>query len=117
MADKKISKSEDLFEKKEYLNSLYDIYKDLFTPKQRSYFEAYFFDDLSLSEIALNYNVSRNAIFTALKTIETSLEEYENILKIKSKKEQILNVLDEIEVKEEKEKTIKILKEKIIKIL
>ena len=80
---------DNLFEKKEHLNSLYDVYKDLLTLKQREYFEAYFFDDLSLAEIAENSNVSRNAVFTALKSIEEKLEEYEDKLRVLSTKENI----------------------------
>ena len=39
---------EELLEKKEYLSSLYDVYKSLLTEKQRTYFEDYYFLDLSL---------------------------------------------------------------------
>ncbi len=85
---------DDLLNKKEYLNSLYDIYKNLLTPKQQEYFEAYFFDDLSLAEIAEGANVSRNAVFTALKSIEEKLEEYEAKLKISFKKENINQILE-----------------------
>ena len=45
-----------------YLNILYDCYKDLFTEKQQLYFESYYWENLSLSEIATNYHVSRNAV-------------------------------------------------------
>ena len=89
-----INNIDDLLNKKEYLNSLNNIYKDLFTLKQQEYFEAYFFDDLSLAEIAENSNVSRNAVFTALKSIEEKLEEYEDKLQILSKKENINKILE-----------------------
>ena len=94
---------DDLLVKKEYLNSLYDIYKDLFTDKQKLYFEAYFFDDLSLAEIASNYSVSRNAVFTSIKSIEEALEKYEEALKIFSKKQEILKVLEESNIEKIKE--------------
>ena len=58
--------------------SLYDIYHNLLTDKQRMYFEDYYYADLSLSEIADNYNVSRNAVHDQLKRIVGELEEYEN---------------------------------------
>ena len=77
-----------------YLNTLYDIYKDLLTDKQREYYEAYYFDNLSLSEIADNYNVSRNAIFNQLKLIEDKLEEFEDKLKINEKQNKILSILE-----------------------
>ena len=37
-----------------YLTMLYDIYGDLLTEKERKYFEAYYFDNLSLGEISEN---------------------------------------------------------------
>ena len=77
-----------------YLNTLYDIYKDLLTDKQKEYYEAYYFDNLSLGEIADNYDVSRNAIFNQLKLIEEKLEEFEEKLKINEKQNKILNILE-----------------------
>lgn len=77
-----------------YLNTLYDIYKDLFTEKQQEYYEAYYFENLSLSEIADNNNVSRNAVHNQLKIIEEKLLDYEKKLKINEKKEKILKTLE-----------------------
>lgn len=77
-----------------YLNTLYDIYKDLLTDKQKEYYEAYYFDNLSLSEIADNYDVSRNAIFNQLKLIEEKLEEFEDKLRINEKQNKILSILE-----------------------
>ena len=79
--------------KKFYLNTLYDYYKDLFTDKQKLYFEQYYWEDLSLAEIAENNNVSRNAIHNQLKIIEDRLIELENILKLNEKQEKIMDVL------------------------
>ena len=45
-----------------YYNYLYDYYGSLLTDRQRSYYEDYYFSNLSLSEIAENNNVSRNAV-------------------------------------------------------
>lgn len=75
------------------LLSLYDIYKDLLTSKQRLYFEEYYFNDLSLFEIAENYKVSRNAVFLSIKSVKNSLDNFENILKIKEKEEEIDNLI------------------------
>lgn len=82
-----------------YLNTLYDIYKDLLTDKQKEYYEAYYFDNLSLSEIADNYDVSRNAIFNQLKLIEEKLEEFEDKLKINEKQNKILSILEKYDKK------------------
>ena len=77
-----------------YLNLLYDCYKELFTEKQQMYFEEYYFDNLSLSEIAENNDVSRNAVHNQLKIMEEKLIELEDKLKINKKKEELLSILE-----------------------
>lgn len=94
--------------KRQYTIDLYDLYGCLLTEKQRTYFEDYYFLDLSLSEMAENYGISRNGVFDQIKRAVASLEEYENhmnlLKKIKkigsmdiseSLKEEILNLLKE----------------------
>ena len=76
-----------------YLNNLYDYYKDLFTKKQQEYFEEYYCNNLSLSEIAENNDVSRNAVFNQIKIVENRLEELENILGLYKKKNKITKIL------------------------
>lgn len=96
------------FEKREEIIGLYDTYGVLLTDKQKQYFESYYFDDLSISEIATNFEVSRNAVFDQLKRVNQILIEYEEKLKIVLKtqkiekikmpasvKEQIVNILKE----------------------
>ncbi len=78
-----------------YYNNLYDYYKELFTDKQREYFEDYYFNNLSLSEIAENRNVSRNAVHNQLKIMESKLDEYEKILKLYEKKNKIIEILQD----------------------
>lgn len=77
-----------------YLNELYDYYKELFTEKQQMYFEDYYWNNLSLGEIADNNNVSRNAIHNQLKIIEDKLIELEDVLKLNKKKEKIIKLLE-----------------------
>ncbi len=81
-------------DRKLFLNVLYDCYKELFTDKQQQYFEQYYWDDLSLSEIADNSGVSRNAIHNQLKIMEEKLLELEDKLKLNSKKEEIIEILN-----------------------
>lgn len=81
-------------DRKLYLNILYDCYKELFTDKQQQYFEQYYWDDLSLGEIADNSGVSRNAIHNQLKIMEEKLLELEEKLKLNNKKEEIIKLLD-----------------------
>ena len=54
-------------EDREYLVILYDFYGELLSDIQREYFEAYYFDNLSLSEISENTDKSRNAIHKCIK--------------------------------------------------
>ena len=77
-----------------YLNELYDCYKELFTSKQKEYFEEYYFNNLSLSEIADNYGVSRNAVHNELKLMEKRLQELEDKLKLNEKKKNIIEILE-----------------------
>lgn len=83
-------------DKKIYLNNLYDYYCDLFTEKQKEYFEEYYFNDLSLSEIAENNNVSRNAVHGQIKIIEEKLEYYESILNLYEKSCKIKEIINDI---------------------
>ncbi len=77
---------------------LYDIYCQLLTEKQRLYFEDYYYSDLSLAEIAENYNISRNAVFDQIKRATDALFNYEKCLGLqkKYKKIEALNISDEI---------------------
>ncbi len=65
-----------------YLQRLYDFYGKLLTKKQQGYFEAYYFNDFSITEIAENHHISRNAVFDQLKRVEQKLEEHENTLNL-----------------------------------
>ena len=56
-----------------YLIDLYDIYGNILTEKQQSYFEDYYFNNYSLGEISENYEVSRNAVFKNIKDSENKL--------------------------------------------
>ena len=76
-----------------YYNNLYDLYKNLLTEKQQEYFEEYYFNNLSLSEMADNYNISRNAISKQLSVIKNKLGDYENKLNLYKKNKRI-NELD-----------------------
>lgn len=82
-----------------YLISLYDIYGELLTKKQQEYFEDYYFNNLTLSEISENYNVTRTAIHNQLKESEDKLEHYESILKLREKKELIQKYIENIDEK------------------
>ena len=82
-------------EKKEYYSSLYDLYSKLLTDKQRGYFEDYYFNDLSLFEIADNYGVSRNAIYDQLQKVINILDDYEEKLGLLKKEKRLNDLLEE----------------------
>lgn len=87
-----------------YYNELYDLYGKLLTDKQREYFEDYYFNNLSFSELAENYNVSRNAVFKQLKITKEKLLEFDNALKLYEKKKKIIDIIDCIQDKDIREK-------------
>ena len=62
------------------LINLYDRYQTLLTTKQKMYFEYYYFDDLSITEISENLEVSRNAVHDLIKRTVQKLYDYESKL-------------------------------------
>lgn len=61
---------------------LYDFYGALLTEKQRQVMALYHEENLSLSEIASEFGISRQAVHDTLKKAEQALEEYENKLNL-----------------------------------
>lgn len=80
-----------------YLCDLYDYYKELLTDKQKMYFEDYYFDNLTLSELSENYNVSRNAIHKTLKEIEVKLNTFEDKLNLYKNREKIKDIISSLD--------------------
>ncbi len=76
-----------------YFNNLYDLYKELLTDRQRQYFVDYYQNNLTLSEIGENNNVSRNAVHKQLKDTIKLLESYEQKLKLFSKFTKIFEII------------------------
>lgn len=86
----------EMLEKVNRMNELYDAYQELLTTKQKVYFELYYQDDLSLSEIAEQFEVSRNAVFDNIKRTEKLLEDYEDKLQLLDKREAREKIIDQI---------------------
>ncbi len=82
-----------------YLTNLYDYYGELLTDKQKEYFEYYYMENLSLSEISENYNVSRNAVHKQIKDAENKLLFYELKLKLSEKGKKIEELLSDVDEK------------------
>lgn len=77
-----------------YYSELYDIYGSLLTGKQRLYFEDYYFNNLSLGEIAENYSISRNAVYNQLQIIIKHLKKYDEKMNLLNKKKQFDILID-----------------------
>ena len=87
-----------------YYTMLYDIYGNLLSDKQKIYFEEYYFNNLSLSELATRHNISRNAIHKQLKETIKRLENYEDNLRLAIKNEMLANIVKSISDEEIKRK-------------
>lgn len=87
-------------EKNVEISILCDLYGNLLTKKQLKFIDDYYNNDLSLSEIAENEKITRQAVRDNIKKGEKKLFEYEKkleFMKRMSKQENIIeNVLKEI---------------------
>ena len=92
-------------EKNVKISILLDIYGKMLTEKQYSLLDDYYNNDLSLSEIAENEQITRQAVRDNLKKGENNLFEYEEKLgfmkKTLEKEEKINEILSEIDLLEE----------------
>lgn len=82
-----------MMENREYLNSLFDIYKELLTMKEQQAFSEHYIEDLSMQEIADNLNVSKSNIGMIVKRAEQKLIDYETKLHILEKNNKIKEAL------------------------
>ena len=71
-----------MFDEITKLNLLYDFYGQLLTKRQQEVMNLYYEENYSLSEIAQEFNISRQGVHDSLKSAEKSLYEYENKLKL-----------------------------------
>ena len=86
-------------EKTKLMNDLIDLYGGLLTDNQLTTLEYYYMDDLTLSEIAENLNITRSAVHDTIKKATTVLINYEeklNLLEKENKKNQLLLKADKL---------------------
>ena len=89
-------------EQRDYLIILYDYYGELLSDDNKKYFEDYYFDNLSLGEIADNANISRNAVHKHIKSAEAKLMFYEEKLSLYNKDKrlrEVLKIIDDEQIK------------------
>lgn len=78
---------------------LYDFYGALLNEHQRNIYEAFVYDNMSLSEIAVDQGISRQGVHDLIKRCDKSLEDYERKLHLIEK---FLKIKDQIAMIEEK---------------
>ena len=89
-----------------YINDLYDIYRNLFTDKQILIMDNYYKFNLSLSEISEELKISRSAVLDSINHCKEKLEEYESILKLNEKHKNIKQILENSDINDEIKKRI-----------
>ena len=83
---------------------LYDFYGELLTDHQRKIYEAAFFENYSLSEIAEDAGISRQGVHDLLRRCDKQLRSYEAKLhlverftRVRSDMERIIDLVDKLE--------------------
>jgi predicted DNA-binding protein YlxM (UPF0122 family) len=89
---------------------LYDYYGALLGERQREVYALYYEDNLSLSEIASELGVSRQAVHGALKAAAAALAEFEAKLGLVAKHERFVAALKKIAAADDIEKVRRLVK-------
>lgn len=92
-----------MFEKDIRVAELIDVYGPLLSDRRREIVEAYYYDDLSLSEIADNTGISRQGVRDSIKKSEAELRLFEDKLHLfgriqtfEDEKERLLAQIEDI---------------------
>lgn len=97
------------------ISMLNQIYGGLLTKKQNEIIEDYYNNDLSLSEIAQNYEITRQAVRDILKKSEKKLFEYEETLgfmkKTLEQESKIKKIIEQLEKAQKNNQNKEIVKE------
>lgn len=75
---------------------LLDLYGPLLTDKQLDIMRLYYYDDLSLGEIAGDLGISRQAVYDTVKKCEDAVNQYEDKLKIYAERRYYCSQLENI---------------------
>ena len=100
-------------EEKVKISILLELYGKLLTEKQYEFMDLYYNQDLSLSEIGDNNDITRQAVRTILLKSKKKLEEYESRLKFMQKEEKIKDCIEKLEETNADKKILKKLKQQI----
>lgn len=73
-----------------------DFYSDLLTNHQKEILDDYYNEDLSMNEIAENYEISKSAVQDLIKRSINQLENYEKALKLVEKDKKFEIILEDM---------------------
>lgn len=90
---------------------LLDFYGMLLTNKQREMYEMKYNDDMSLAEIAEEFNISRQGAHEAIKSAEKTLNDYESKLNLVKRYKSLSDIIDKLDKKLESNKDDKEIKD------
>ena len=93
-------------EKVEYINTLFDLYKELLTEKQKSIMEKYYSYNLSLKEISDELKISRAAVLDTIEHSTKKLNDYENKLRLHEKNQKLVADIEKSSLKEEEKQKL-----------
>ncbi len=79
------------------ISYLFDFYQNLFTQRQKDLISGYYFEDLSLSELANIYSVSRQSVHETIKKSETKLFELEEKLGLVKRFQNMKMIVEKID--------------------
>ncbi len=88
-------------EKFEYINELMPFYQSLLTARQNEILQYYYFEDLSITEIAELLSISRNAVHDTIKKSTNQINKYEEKLNLYSaykKRMKLFEQLKQLEI-------------------
>ncbi len=75
---------------------LFEIYKGLLTKKQVEIFSAYYYYDLSLSEIAEPDGNTRQSVYSTVNKVKKKLLEFERLLGVAKKDKELTSLANEV---------------------
>ena len=75
---------------------LYDFYGALLTNRQQEYIQAHYLEDCSITEIAEEHKVSRQAVHDAIKRAETVMSDFDKKLNLLARWEKERQLLKEV---------------------
>ena len=99
-------------EKSLEISLLNDFYGKLLTQKQQDILVEYYYNNMSLAEVAENFGITRQAVLDSLKKSEKQLKNFEEVLGLVAKHKQ---VKEQIERLITKNKTKNLSKEEVEK--